>query len=180
MKISRRDALANLAMIFGGTVLGTSKLLSAGTDSIGTSEPFLATNDIAFLNEVGETIIPTTADSAGAKTADVGRFIQENLMGFGTEVQRQDILKGIRDINAASKSGFGRGYMSLAADERHQVLLRLERRKNKGGYHSIKRMVDWGYFSSEVGCKQALVYNPLPGRFDGCIDVGPHAKGWHN
>jgi hypothetical protein len=31
-----------------------------------------------------------------------------------------------------------------------------------------------GYFTSEIGAKQALRYLPVPGRFEGCI---PYKKG---
>ncbi|NJM26773.1 MAG: gluconate 2-dehydrogenase subunit 3 family protein [Bacteroidia bacterium] len=50
------------------------------------------------------------------------------------------------------------------------TLLTEEGRKQEGHYFSlIKDLTLWGYFSSEVGCTQALRFNPIPGRFEGCI-----------
>lgn len=33
----------------------------------------------------------------------------------------------------------------------------------------MKELTIWGYFTSEPGTTKALRYNPIPGRFDGCI-----------
>ena len=35
----------------------------------------------------------------------------------------------------------------------------------------LKQLTLWGYFSSEVGAKQALAYLPVPGRYEGCLTI---------
>jgi len=42
----------------------------------------------------------------------------------------------------------------------------------------LKQLTIWGYFTSEVGATKALRYNPIPGRYDACIDYKPGDKAW--
>ena len=34
----------------------------------------------------------------------------------------------------------------------------------------MKQLTLWGYFTSKEGMTKALRYNPVPGRYEGCID----------
>ena len=60
--MNRRDALSRVALLLGGTVIGAEFFLSgcaSGDKKIGQSVDFTA-DDIAYLDEVAETIIPAT------------------------------------------------------------------------------------------------------------------------
>jgi hypothetical protein len=73
--MNRRDALERVALIMGGTIIGGAAFLQGckSTDTKGAA--FSLTNEqIAFLDEVAETIIPTT-NTPGAKAAKVGEFM---------------------------------------------------------------------------------------------------------
>jgi hypothetical protein len=41
-------------------------------------------------------------------------------------------------------------------------------------FRMMKELALLGYFTSEIGHKQARRYEPVPGRFEGCI---PYKKG---
>jgi hypothetical protein len=43
---------------------------------------------------------------------------------------------------------------------------------------TLKELTMLGYFTSEPGSTQALEYVPVPGRYDGCIDMKPGQKAW--
>lgn len=43
---------------------------------------------------------------------------------------------------------------------------------------TLKELTMLGYFTSEPGSTQALDYVPVPGRYDGCIDMKPGQKAW--
>ena len=45
-------------------------------------------------------------------------------------------------------------------------------------FRLMKELTLLGYFTSEQGAQQALVYVPVPGRYDGCIDLKPGQKAW--
>ena len=74
--MNRREALERVALLMGGTVIGGAAFLqgckSSDNKAIGFS---LSADQVAFLDEVAETIIPATS-TPGAKAAKVGAFIQ--------------------------------------------------------------------------------------------------------
>ena len=43
---------------------------------------------------------------------------------------------------------------------------------------TLKELTMLGYFTSEPGSTQALEYVPVPGRYEGCIDMKPGQKAW--
>lgn len=45
-------------------------------------------------------------------------------------------------------------------------------------FNLMKELTLFGYFSSEVGCKEALAYLPIPGRYEGCVPLEPGQKAW--
>lgn len=45
-------------------------------------------------------------------------------------------------------------------------------------YTMMKQLTLSGYFTSEIGMKQALRYNPLPGRYDGDVPYTKGEKAW--
>lgn len=71
MAMNRRDALKSMVLMMGGTMVGASVILTgcAPEDRIEGLE--FSERDIAFLDEIGETIIPTT-DTPGAKATEIG------------------------------------------------------------------------------------------------------------
>ncbi len=73
--MNRRDALERVALIMGGTIIGGAAFLQGckSTDTKGAAFS-LTKEQIAFLDEVAETIIPTT-NTPGAKAAKVGEFM---------------------------------------------------------------------------------------------------------
>ena len=73
--MNRRDALSRVALLVGGTVIGAEFFLSGckNEDRVGSSVDFTE-KDIAYLDEIAETILPKT-DTPGAKDAKVGAFM---------------------------------------------------------------------------------------------------------
>lgn len=71
--------------------------------------------------------------------------------------------------------------MDLNAQQRHDLLVKLDaeqkdymaKKKPEEPSHYFRMMKELtllGYFTSEIGCKQARRYVETPGRFDACID----------
>ena len=45
-------------------------------------------------------------------------------------------------------------------------------------FRMMKELAMLGYFTSEIGCTQALRYVEMPGRFDPCVDYSPGDRAW--
>lgn len=176
--MNRREALALMTTMVGGAIFGANRMLAGVVNA--ASPRLLSAADLILLNEVGETILPTTAGSAGAKAADVAAFMQEIVRDFYEEKERAIFFAGPGQLEEASRTKFaGRGFLELTAQERHNLLLDFEQSKPTPEYYRmIKQLSVWGYFSSEIGTKQALNYLPVPGRYEGCITITPGTKSW--
>jgi hypothetical protein len=184
--MNRREALSRVALLVGGTVVGAEFFLSgckANEDKVGASIDF-SENDIAYLDEIAETIIPKT-DTPGAKDARVGEFMTVMVKDCYDENQQKIFLDGMAKINDASKSQFSKGFMDITPEQRKELLTAIDKESkdyhnNKKHedpphyFHLMKQLTLLGFFTSEPGATQALNYIETPGRFDPCM---PYKKG---
>jgi Gluconate 2-dehydrogenase subunit 3 len=192
--INRREALSRVALIMGGTVLGAEAFLSGcKTNTKGVS---FSKDDIAFLNEVAETIIPTTS-TPGAKEAKVGEFMQIMVSDCYEEKDQAIFLEGIKKLDEASKKLNGKSFMESTPEQRNTLLVALdkeakdeaarvaeEKKTNptkefpKHYFTMMKQLTLSGYFTSEVGATKALRYIAVPGKFDGSYPYKNGDKAW--
>lgn len=192
--MNRREALAAVSALFGGAIIGSHAFLAGCAARDGeraaTGALMLNAADEAMLDEVGETILPTTPDSPGARAAGVGAFM--NLMVtdcYGPQDQ-QTFKAGLVRLNEAARTQYGADFVALSPEQRHTFLLTLEREardyaatRTEGDpevhyYSMIKQLTLLGYFTSEVGATQALRYVAIPGRYEPCIPYTQGEKAW--
>jgi len=185
--MNRRDALARVALIMGGTVLGAEAFLS-GCTTAKTGLKF-SVDDIAFLNEVAETIIPTT-NTPGAKEAKVGEFMSVMVTDCYDEKNQTIFMEGVRTLQIKdAKSKMGKSFMEANAQERHQLLVDMDKeaaayQKNKKAqdpkhyFTMMKELSLTGYFTSEIGATKALRYIAIPGKYQGSIPYHKGDKAW--
>ena len=186
--MDRRQALSSLALIFGGTLVGAEAFLT-GCKTNGKKEGLFAPEDITLLDEVGDTILPATAASPGAKTAKIGDFMKVMVTDCYTPEDQHTFTEGINKLNDASKKKFDKTFMELAPNQKHDMLVAIDteaknyntNRKDNDPNHYftlMKQLTLWGYFSSEVGAEKALRYLPVPGRYDGDVPYKKGDKAW--
>lgn len=184
--MNRRDAIGRVALIMGGAMIGAEFLLNGCKPGMSSSkvDDLFDADHVAYLNEVGETILPTTS-TPGAKAANVGAFMGVMVRDCYEPEDQKIFLDGIGKLEDASNKKFSKKFMDLDATQRTALLTDLDKeqkeysktKKPKDPNHyfrMIKELTLLGYFTSEVGCTKALRYVPVPGRFDGCI---PYKKG---
>ena len=123
--MNRREALSRVALIMGGTVIGAEAFLS-GCKTTPKKEGLFATDDIALLDEVGETILPATT-TPGAKAAQIGSFMKTIVTDCYTEDDQRAFTEGIGKLNDASKKKFDNAFMQLSADQKTQLLIDLDK-----------------------------------------------------
>jgi len=189
--MNRRDALSRVALLLGGTIVGGEMFLSGCTNTdknIGATGTNFSNDDVAFLDEVAETILPAT-NTPGAKEAKVGDFMTRIVRDCYTEKDQKIFLEGMQKLNEASKKKNGHGFMASSPAERHDLLVELDKeqkdyqgKKKKDDpthyFRMMKELTLWGYFTSEAGATKALRYVAVPGRYEGCIDYKKGDKAW--
>lgn len=182
--MNRREAIERVALLMGGAVIGAEFFIS-GCKSASTSVgDFFDQDMIAFLNEVGDTILPTTS-TPGAKAANVGQFMSVMVKDCYKPEDQKVFMKGISDLDAASDKKFDKKFLDCSAEQRTALLSELDKEQKEQTktketdapnhyFKMIKELTLLGYFTSEVGSTKALRYVPVPGKFEGCI---PYKKG---
>lgn len=122
--MNRREAISRVAIIVGATVIGGDLFLS-GCKSTSTNFA-LDEGQITFLNEVGETILPTTAASGGGKAAKVGQFMQVMVRDCYSPADQDIFLSGIDKLNDFSKKNTSKEFLKCSASERQDLLVKLD------------------------------------------------------
>jgi len=188
--MNRRDALSRVALLLGGTIIGGTVFLEGckpADKKYGTAETFTP-DDIAYLDEISETIIPTT-NTPGAKAAKVGTFMTVMVNDCYDEKDQKIFKEGMGKLNAASDKKFSSGFMDISAAQRTELLTEIDKeqleynktKKQEDPNHyfrMLKELTLIGYFTSEVGATQALRYLPVPGRYDGDMPYKKGDKAW--
>jgi hypothetical protein len=187
--MNRRDAISRVGLILGGTVIGAELFISSckSGSSVNTDDLF-AKDTTAFLNEVGETILPETA-TPGAKAANVGGFMAIMVRDCYTEDDQKIFKKGVSDLNEASKKKFNKGFLEADAKQRTELLTALDKEQKEFNktkkpedpnhyFTMIKQLTLLGFFTSEVGATKALRYIAVPGKYDGNYPYKKGDKAW--
>lgn len=181
--MKRREALKLTAILLGGTIAGSQTFL-AGCTLDSRRNVVFADKDILVLDEVGETIIPKTKDSPGAKAARIGEFMKTIVTDCYESSDKNIFMDGIRKLEARSNGMFSRDFMDLTDAEKFQLASKLdeEATEHTGSephyFTLMKQLTLWGYFTSEPGSTQALRYIQTPGRYEGCIPYKQDDKAW--
>src|ERR1700744_6615459 len=114
--MNRREALEKVAFLVGGTVIG-GQLFLTGCKSVPTKVNALFNSDqVAFLNEVGETILPTT-QTPGAKAVDVGSFMAIMVLDCYTPADQKVFMAGLTKIDEESNKMFGKKFLDWDAKQ---------------------------------------------------------------
>ena len=187
-KITRREAITTSALVLGGTLVGSQILLTAcSAPEKGTG--LFAFDDIKFLDEIGETILPATASSPGAREVSIGKFMQIMVTDCFNSDNQKIFLEGIIKLDDFSRTTYSKKFMSLSGAEKQDLLVAVDEEAKKYGHNKpknapghyfslMKELTMKGYFTSEPGATKALRYVPIPGRYDGCVDYAKGDPAW--
>ncbi len=244
-KINRREAIQRVTAMLGGlTLVGGSSLIAAcekaqqTTDTAtaaaaGPQQPIgeFTAQDIAYLDEIADTILPTTS-TPGAKAARTGAFMALMVTDTYEPKDQQVFRAGMQTLDeACKKANNGSAFMAATPAQRLTLLETLDKeakahmdareaaRRGKAGaakteaekkaaqvlpdqrkeaapgadvgaasaitadtpthyFRMMKELAMLGYFTSEIGSKQAMRYVESPGRFDPCVPYAPGEKAW--
>jgi hypothetical protein len=208
--ISRRDAVQRVTALLGGIALaGGDRLLATAfeTEAIQAAArqgvgAFTAA-DVAFLDEVAETILPATK-TPGAKAAQTGAFMALMVTDAYSEPAHKVFLDGMRRIDELCQQAHSVRFVDARPEQRLALLETLDREQHaemeaRAGaprsrapvdvapagqpahyFRMMKELALLGYFTSEIGYMQAMRYRESPGRFDPCVPFAPGDKTWAN
>lgn len=139
LAITRREAIQRVTALLGGVALvGGSSLLAGCSRDRGAAQAGVgtfSTADIAYLDEIAETILPET-QTPGAKAAKVGAFMA--LMVTDTyKPEDQTVFRtGMKQLDDASVKESGASFMSATPQQRLALLEKLDKEAKE--YHDAR------------------------------------------
>ena len=186
--MDRRELLKMITVLTGSAFIGGELFLTGCKNEPAIGGAAFNADDVAFLDEVADTILPTTS-SPGAKTAKVGQFMTVMVNDCYTEKDQKIFHEGIGKLNEASKTANKKSFMESTPDERTALLTTIDKeakeyQKSKKAddpthyFTQMKQLTLLGYFTSKEGATQALRYVAVPGKYEGCIDYKKGDKAW--
>ena len=182
--MNRRKALLLTTSIMGTTIIGSNLFLSGCTPKVKDKKLF-SDSDVFLLDEVGETILPESNRSPGAKAAEIGLFMVAIVSDCYDKKEQAIFKKGIETIQRMANNTYSKGFLELDQRQRHDLLVLLDNKTKslkenepKHFFSMMKQLTIWGYFTSEPGATKALRYLPVPGDFKGCIPYNKGDKAW--
>ena len=182
--MERRELLKMIALVTGGVFIGGDLLLSGCKNPPSIGGDTFNENDISFLDEVGETILPRTK-SPGAKDAAIGQFMTVMVNDCYDEKDQKTFHAGIRKLDDACEKMHKTGFMKATPEQRTSLLVALDKeakdyaqkKKKEDENHyftQMKQLTLFGFFTSKPGMTQALRHVAVPGKYDGAL---PYKKG---
>jgi hypothetical protein len=176
--MKRRDAIARVALLIGGTLsAGTLATVLEGCKSGGSSTAgsafAIAPQHSEMIAEIAEMILPKTS-TPGAKEAKVPEFIQFMLKECYNEDQQKSFFAGLDKLNDGANGDFMK-----ATNEQKLALLKTEdsAKEKSEFWKTMKDLTVLGYFTSEPGATKAAEYLEVPGKYEG-IKLQKGQKAW--
>lgn len=183
--MKRREVIKKTAAMMGMTILGAEFFLSGCTGRENQKSLF-SIKDIALMDEIGETILPDSDRSPGAKAAQIGVFMKNFVINCYSNSDQEVFLLGLNEINNISRERFDKYFLNISNQQKFDLLSDIDKQaKNQKDVHLLhfftmmKQITILGYFSSEIGVTQAMRYNPLPGQYNGCYPYKDGDKAWY-
>ncbi len=174
MSVNRRDALKSMVLMMGGTMVGSTAILTGCAPESQIEGLNFSPEDIAFLDEVGDTIIPET-DTPGAKAAGIGSFMVMMVKDTYDAENQKAFVSGLNAMRSKYKSENGSSFEEGTSESRTAFLNQMKADAASDDAAKVIFMLQdltvLGYFTSEIGASQALNYVEVPGRYDGCIPL---------
>lgn len=154
----------------------------AAADGAGGFTP----QEFKILTVAADAIVPVT-DTPGAVAAGVPYFIDALARHWMLPEELAQCRAGLAGLDASARQRYQHGFAACSPAQAADILAALRAASPYDGhtfelaariedpkapfYLRLRDLVVYGYFTSEVGSTKELRYVPVPGRFDGDIDL---------
>ena len=174
--LNRREALLRVAQLMGLVLIGGPALLRGQAVARSAGSPAFTAQDLALLDEIGDTIIPAT-HTPGAKDIGIGAFMAMMVTDCYEPAEQAVFRAGLIQIDEVARQQHGRAFVACTSVERTAFLNGFATRPKPGSaFAMLRQLTLLGYFTSEKGCLASFNYEEVPGRYDGDAPYTPGEK----
>ena len=180
--MNRREAVKATTAVLGGVLLTSNGfLIACARDRSAASGKALTLDDEALIEEIADTLLPTTPSSPGAKAAGAGAAINLLLTDCYEPEAQERVVNGLKEFRKTCKQ-CGDGFASLPQQNREKILREIDAEAQQEGekhyFGLIRELATRAYFSSEIGKTKAMRYVMVPGKWVGCVPLSPGQPAW--
>lgn len=178
--MQRRDLLRVLGGAAAASILaplGAEQRLLLGRRLHAMTAPgAFAPAQAALVAELAELILPRT-DTPGALDAGVPAFIDRVVAFWDTAAERDRLLAGLEAIEVRARALGAPTFAALPPGPKADLLTALDAAtapvagSAEEAWVRLKRLVVYGYFTSQVVREDVLHSVIIPGRYEGCVPV---------
>ena len=177
-RMNRREAVKTTGVLLSGILITSTGLTACKGETRNIGAGVLSAEDQNLVEEIADTLLPTTPDSPGAKAAHVGPVINLLLTDCREPAEQKRLVDGLKQF----RSTVGDHFASMSQTNRENWLRRIDAEaKASSGEHYftlIRELSLQAYFSSEIGATKALRYIMTPGKWVGCVPLQPGQRAW--
>ena len=127
--------------------------------------------------------------TAGAKEAEVGKFMTVMVNDCYDEADQKIFHEGIKKLDDACKKTNNTSFLKASPEQRTSLLVTLDKeakeyqkaKKKEDPNHyftMMKQLTLLGFFTSKPGATQALRHVAVPGKYDGAFPYKKGDKAW--
>jgi len=153
--VNRRDAIKATLIASGGILVGCRSDRAS---------------DQALMEEIADTLLPTTSGSPGAKAAGTGAAMNLILSDCYTPADQRAVSEGLARFRRGANN-----FLELSRADREAFVRSVGR---QAWFAPVRDLALGAYFSSETGMTKALRYVRVPGRYVGCMPLEPGQAAW--
>lgn len=189
--IDRRELLRRAGWLAGATLTAPALLgllhSCVKEDGLDWEPRYFTADEARFLTAYVDTLLPRT-DTPGGLDVNVHLFIDRMMAETaGPGEEPSPMQTGILEFDEGSRTKYGKAFYELDGTQRGELFIAAEDLAPRyqpqvwgtavgeqppiGFYSSLKSMAQWAYLSSERIGTEVLNYDPVPGGYNGCIDL---------
>lgn len=174
--MDRREAIRRTTLLLGGA-LSSSALAGVlsgcqATSGVDWTPVFLEQEQAQTVESLANCILPAT-ETPGALEVGVPSFIDLMLKEAYNSEEQDRFTAGLSSLSASSQAQYNKPFSRCNLEEQTALLTELESANSTGPsfFRMAKELTLLGYFTSEPIMNNVLNYNPVPGKYEGCVDA---------
>jgi len=193
---SRRKFVRGLSLLVGGTV--ATALVSGNSLSVAMAHSLksqnlasevlsngkvFTLNQLKQLKSICAIVIPKT-ETLGAAEVNTHGFIDNQLFHCYEKSKQEKNKQLLTLIDIVANKLFSQPFIAIKQEQQFELLTELDLGKNnfdekqRADFKSLKQLICFGYYTSEVGASQELRYLAVPGGYKGSIPYKNSDASW--